>query len=122
MRHVSLFTRHATQFLTRTDGGRLATASGQKSPSSRSSCSKSFCTQYHFSHLSKECSRTAMHIRVSPLDVRGQGNDQTVLGAPSAAIKSRLHARCTRRTRDLAAIMVDFAQRSPSRSPVARLG
>jgi hypothetical protein len=34
--------------LTQTDGGKLATASGQKSSNSRSSCWKSFCTHCHF--------------------------------------------------------------------------
>jgi len=34
--------------LTRTDGGKLAAASGQKSSSFRSSCSTSCCTQCHF--------------------------------------------------------------------------
>jgi hypothetical protein len=47
-RHVSRFNPRATQVLTRTDGGKRAAASGQKSLSSRSSCSRSFCIQCHF--------------------------------------------------------------------------
>jgi hypothetical protein len=45
---VSRFNPRATQVLTRTAGGKLAAASGQKSSSSRSSCSMPFCTQCHF--------------------------------------------------------------------------
>jgi hypothetical protein len=45
---VSRFNPRATQVLTPTDGGKLAAASGQKSSSSRNSCSTSCCTQCHF--------------------------------------------------------------------------
>src|ERR1700681_130901 len=48
MRHVSRFNPRATQVLTPTDGGKLAVASGQKSSSSKNSCSTSCCTQCHF--------------------------------------------------------------------------
>src|SRR5215469_16769055 len=48
IRHVSLFNPRATQILTPTDGGKLAAVSGQKSSSSRNSCSTSCCTQCHF--------------------------------------------------------------------------
>ena len=45
---MSWFNRRATQFSTPTDGGKLATALGQQSSRSRSSYSRSFCTQCHF--------------------------------------------------------------------------
>ncbi len=45
---MSRFNLRTTQVLTRTDGGKLAAASGQKASSSRSSCSRPFCTQCHF--------------------------------------------------------------------------
>src|SRR5271167_156458 len=47
-RHVSRFNPRDTQVLTPTDGGKLAAASGQKSSSSRNSCSTSCCTRCHF--------------------------------------------------------------------------
>jgi hypothetical protein len=45
---VLRFNLRATQVLTRTDGGKLAAASGQKSSSSKNSCSRPFCTQCRF--------------------------------------------------------------------------
>jgi hypothetical protein len=53
IRHASRFNPRATQILTPTDGGKLAAASGQKSSSSRNSCSRSCCTQCHFSQTEK---------------------------------------------------------------------
>src|SRR5258708_33406938 len=48
MRHGSQFAPRATQVLIRTDGGKLASASGQKSSSCRSLCSRWSFIQYHF--------------------------------------------------------------------------
>ncbi len=48
VRPVSRFNPRATQALTRTDGGKLTAASGQKWSSSKNSCSTLFCIQCHF--------------------------------------------------------------------------